>query len=225
MFTGPMQPQKQQVVVRAVLLHSVCVTHFGGIWAFLQQQRASTPAAELIVSSGVWHLQQVAIVCRCGDSPVSRPTPSTGVFIPLVMVSHPMDDTTMHIQLSGNSILPCTSLKHTESPPTHLIVQMFSSTHAFCFGYLGFHGTIAACELKHRSCKPFYKALLCDRGIVSYATFGCLFAFGCRSSVFVLLANCGVLFVPLVGWIASRQPICFQCGFGLSWNYNLYFYL
>ncbi|GBO07991.1 hypothetical protein AVEN_14120-1 [Araneus ventricosus] len=52
----------------------------------------------------------------------------------------PMDDTAMHIQLSGNSRLSCTSLQHTDSPPTHLIVQMVSSTDAFRFGYLGFRG-------------------------------------------------------------------------------------
>ncbi|GBN02130.1 hypothetical protein AVEN_124763-1 [Araneus ventricosus] len=88
-----------------------------------------------------------------------------------------MDDTTMHIQLSGNSRLSCTSLQHTDSPPTHLIVQMVSSTHAFRFDNLGFRGTIAACELKHKSRKPLFKALRCDRGIASYANFGCLFAF------------------------------------------------
>ncbi|GBL88295.1 hypothetical protein AVEN_232903-1 [Araneus ventricosus] len=84
----------------------------------------------------------------------------------------------MHIQLSGNSRLCCTSLQHTDSPPTHLIVQMVSlTTHAFRFGSLGFRGTIAACELKHRSGKPLFKALLCDRGIEFYANFGYLFAF------------------------------------------------
>ncbi|GBM74079.1 hypothetical protein AVEN_178665-1 [Araneus ventricosus] len=31
-----------------------CSIQFGGIWAFLQQQRAATPAVAL-VSSGVWH--------------------------------------------------------------------------------------------------------------------------------------------------------------------------
>ncbi|GBN09801.1 hypothetical protein AVEN_61084-1 [Araneus ventricosus] len=93
------------------------------------------------------------------------------------MVPQPMDDTTMHIQLSGNSRLSCTSLKHTDSPPTHLIVQIVPSTHAFRFGYLGFRGTIAACELKHRSGKPLFKALRCDRGIAFYANFGCQFAF------------------------------------------------
>ncbi|GBM18897.1 hypothetical protein AVEN_137270-1 [Araneus ventricosus] len=107
----------------------------------------------------------IAIVCRCGDSPASRPTSCTGVLIPLLMVPQPMDDTTMHIQLSGNSRLSCTSLQHTDSPPTHLIVQMVSSTHAFRFGYLGFRGTIAACVLKHSSGKPLFKALRCDRGI------------------------------------------------------------
>ncbi|GBN40137.1 hypothetical protein AVEN_161150-1 [Araneus ventricosus] len=53
----------------------------------------------------------------------------------------PMDDTTMHIQLSGNSRLSCTRLQHTDRP---LIEQKVSSTHAFRFGYLGFRGTIAA---------------------------------------------------------------------------------
>ncbi|GBN95273.1 hypothetical protein AVEN_24287-1 [Araneus ventricosus] len=89
-----------------------------------------------------------------------------------------MDDTTIHIQLSGNSRLSCTSLQHNNSPPKHLIVQMVSSTHAFRFGYLGFRGTIAACELKHRSGKSLFKALRCHRGIAFYANFGCLFAFG-----------------------------------------------
>ncbi|GBO26529.1 hypothetical protein AVEN_66945-1, partial [Araneus ventricosus] len=28
----------------------------GGVWAFLQQQRAATPAVALLVSSGVWHI-------------------------------------------------------------------------------------------------------------------------------------------------------------------------
>ncbi|GBL94927.1 hypothetical protein AVEN_187446-1 [Araneus ventricosus] len=127
-------------------------------------------------------LQQVAIVCRCGDSPASRPMSSTGVLIPLVMVPQPMDDTTMHIQLSGNSRLSCTSLQHTESPPTHLIVQMVSSTHAFRFGYFGFRGTINTCELKHKSGKSLFKALRCDRRIAFYANFGCLFAFGDATS-------------------------------------------
>ncbi|GBN62680.1 hypothetical protein AVEN_172567-1 [Araneus ventricosus] len=93
------------------------------------------------------------------------------------MVSQPMDDTTMHIQLSGNSRLSCTSLQYTDSPPTHLIEQMVSSTHAFRFGYLGFRVNISACELKHRSSKPLFKALQCDCGIAFYAHFGCLLAF------------------------------------------------
>ncbi|GBN96793.1 hypothetical protein AVEN_242419-1 [Araneus ventricosus] len=99
-------------------------------------------------------MQQVAIVCRCGDSLASRPKSSAGVLILFVMVPQPMDDTKMHIQLSGNSRLSCTNLQHTDSPTRHLIVQMVSSTHAFRFGYLGFRGTIAACELKHRLGKP-----------------------------------------------------------------------
>ncbi|GBN60895.1 hypothetical protein AVEN_204235-1 [Araneus ventricosus] len=85
-----------------------------------------------------------------------------------------MDDTT----ISGNSRLSCTSLQHTDSPPTHLIVQMVSSTYAFRSGYIGFRRTIAACELKHRSGKPLFKALRCDRGIAFNANFGCLSAFG-----------------------------------------------
>ncbi|GBM05966.1 hypothetical protein AVEN_80560-1 [Araneus ventricosus] len=132
-----------------------------GIWAFLQQQRAVTPAVALLVSCGVWHNEQVRIVCRSDDSPVPIPMSSTGVLISLVMVPQPMNDTTMHIQVSGNNRLSCTILQ----PPTHLIVQMISSTHAFCFGYLGFRETIAACELKHRSTKPHFKALRCGRGI------------------------------------------------------------
>ncbi|GBM56722.1 hypothetical protein AVEN_224766-1 [Araneus ventricosus] len=94
------------------------------------------------------------------------------------MIPLPMDDTTMYIQSSGNSRLSCTSLQHTDSPPKHLIVQMVSSTHAFRFGHLGFRGTIAACKLKHMSGKPLFKSLRCDREIVFYANFGCLFAFG-----------------------------------------------
>ncbi|GBM22426.1 hypothetical protein AVEN_221496-1 [Araneus ventricosus] len=135
-----------------------------------------------LVSSGVGQLQQVAIVCRCGDSPASRPTSSTVVLIPLVMVPQPMDDTMMYIQSSGNSRLSCTSLQHTDSPPMHLIVQMVCSTHTFRFGYLGFCGTIAACELKHRSGEPLFKTLRCDCGIVFYDNFGCLFAFGDATS-------------------------------------------
>ncbi|GBN89620.1 hypothetical protein AVEN_174525-1 [Araneus ventricosus] len=83
-------------------------------------------------------LQQVAIDCYCGDSPASRPTSSTGVLIPLVIVPQSMDDTTMHIQLSSNRRLFCTSLQHIDNHLTHLILQMVSSTHAFLFGYLGF---------------------------------------------------------------------------------------
>ncbi|GBO40055.1 hypothetical protein AVEN_242528-1 [Araneus ventricosus] len=63
MFKAPMQPRsdvrwghKQQIVVRTVILHAVCVKQFGGIWAFLQQQRDATPAVALLVSSGVWHI-------------------------------------------------------------------------------------------------------------------------------------------------------------------------
>ncbi|GBM45583.1 hypothetical protein AVEN_151963-1 [Araneus ventricosus] len=168
MFTGPMQPRSD---VRWGLRHTnnrasceqssfmqSVVAQFGSIWAFLQKQRSATQAVALLVSSGVWH---IAIVCRCGDSPASRPTSSAGVLIPLVMVPQPMDDTTMHIKLSGNSRLSCTSLQHTDSPPTHLIVQMVSSIHDFRFGYLGFRGTIAARELKHRSGNPLFKALRC----------------------------------------------------------------
>ncbi|GBN97883.1 hypothetical protein AVEN_199783-1 [Araneus ventricosus] len=99
-----------------------------------------------------------------------------------------MADTTLYIQLSGNSRMSCTSLKHTDSPPTHVIVQLVSSTHAFRFGYLGFRGTIAACELKRRSDKPIFKALRCDRRIVSYANFGCLFAFG--DATYTSYVNC-----------------------------------
>ncbi|GBM62806.1 hypothetical protein AVEN_19796-1 [Araneus ventricosus] len=98
------------------------------------------------------------------------------------MVPHPMDDTTMHIHFSGNSRLSCTSLQHTNSPPTYPIVQMVSSTHAFRFGYLRFRGTITACELKQRTGKPLFKALRCDLGIAFYAKFCCLFAFGDATS-------------------------------------------
>ncbi|GBL80948.1 hypothetical protein AVEN_83044-1 [Araneus ventricosus] len=83
----------------------------------------------------------------------------------------------MHIQLSANNRLSCTSLQHTDSPPTHLIVQMVSSTHAFRFGYVGFRENIAACELKHRSGNRLFKALGCDRRNAFYANFGRLFAF------------------------------------------------
>ncbi|GBM61308.1 hypothetical protein AVEN_9581-1 [Araneus ventricosus] len=74
-----------------------------------------------------------------------------------------MDDSTMHIQLSLAAAAYC--LAPACNPPTHLIVQMVSSTHAFRFGYLGFRGTIAACERKRRSGKTLLKALWCDRGI------------------------------------------------------------
>ncbi|GBM06497.1 hypothetical protein AVEN_58332-1 [Araneus ventricosus] len=47
---------KQQIAVRTVLLHAVCATLFGGIWAFLQQQRAATPFVALFLSSVVWHI-------------------------------------------------------------------------------------------------------------------------------------------------------------------------
>ncbi|GBN44084.1 hypothetical protein AVEN_217529-1 [Araneus ventricosus] len=99
-----------------------------------------------------------------------------------------MDVTTLYIQLSGNSRLSCTSLKHTDCPPTHLIVQMVPTTNAFRFGYLRFRGTIAACELKRRSDKPLFKALRCDRGIVFYVNFGCLFAFG--DATYTSYVNC-----------------------------------
>ncbi|GBN51326.1 hypothetical protein AVEN_126119-1 [Araneus ventricosus] len=140
-------------------------------YSFMQDARYSLEGYEPSCSSGELRrylsrcycppasgkLQQVAIVCHCGDSPASRPTSSTGVLIPLIMVPQPMDDTTMHIQLSGNSRLSCTNLQHTDSSPTHLILQMLSYTHAFRFGYLGFRGTIAACELKHRSFNPLLR--------------------------------------------------------------------
>ncbi|GBM37923.1 hypothetical protein AVEN_72838-1 [Araneus ventricosus] len=77
---------------------------------------------DLLVSSGVGQLQQVAIVCRCGDSPACRPTSSTVVLIPLVMAPQPMDDTTMYIQSSGSSRLSCTSLQHTDRTPPHVPV-------------------------------------------------------------------------------------------------------
>ncbi|GBM94277.1 hypothetical protein AVEN_61231-1 [Araneus ventricosus] len=93
-----------------------------------------------------------------------------------------MDDTVMHIQLSGNSRLSCTSLQHTDSPSTYLIVKMVSSTHAFRFGYFKFRGNIAACELKHRSGKPLFKTLRCDSVIAFHTNFGCLFAFGDTTS-------------------------------------------
>ncbi|GBO00181.1 hypothetical protein AVEN_172953-1 [Araneus ventricosus] len=76
---------------------------------------------------------------RCQLSRYTRPQLA---LIPLVTVPQPMDDTTMHIQLSGDSRLSCTNLQHTDSPPTHLIVQTVSSIPAFRFGYLGFRGTI-----------------------------------------------------------------------------------
>ncbi|GBN78458.1 hypothetical protein AVEN_56298-1 [Araneus ventricosus] len=76
-----------------------------------------------------------------------------------------MDDTTLRTILSGNSRLSCTSLQHTDRDETHLIVQMVSSTRSFRFGYLGFRGTIAACELKHKSGKPLFKALRVTAGL------------------------------------------------------------
>ncbi|GBM53685.1 hypothetical protein AVEN_233659-1 [Araneus ventricosus] len=115
MFTGPMQPRshmhwlqrhtnnrlsREQSSFKQFARHSLA-----GYGPSCQQQRAATPAVALLVSSGT--LQQVAIVCRCGDSPASTPLSSTGVLIPLLMVPQPMDDTTKHIQLSGNSRLSC----------------------------------------------------------------------------------------------------------------------
>ncbi|GBM61851.1 hypothetical protein AVEN_265498-1 [Araneus ventricosus] len=35
---------------------AVCLTQFGWIWAFLQQERAATPVVALLVFSGVCHL-------------------------------------------------------------------------------------------------------------------------------------------------------------------------
>ncbi|GBM51356.1 hypothetical protein AVEN_110809-1 [Araneus ventricosus] len=101
----------------------------------------------------------------------------------------------MHIQLSGNSRLSCTSWKHTDSPPTNLIVQMDSSTLAFRFGYLGFRGTIAACELKHSFGKPLFNSLRFDLGIAFYADFDCLFAFGDATSTSYV--NCVFSFTVL----------------------------
>ncbi|GBL92298.1 hypothetical protein AVEN_35845-1 [Araneus ventricosus] len=164
MFTGPMQPRSD---VRWGQRHTNNRSSCGQS-SFMQSARHSLgygpcssrelqrqlPRCYCPPTSGTW--QQVAIVCRCGDSPASRPTSFTGVSIPLVIVSQPMDNTTMHIQLSGNNRLSCTGSKHTDSPPVHLIVQMVSSTHAFCFGSLRFHGIISACELKHRSGKPLF---------------------------------------------------------------------
>ncbi|GBM63291.1 hypothetical protein AVEN_224145-1 [Araneus ventricosus] len=122
------------------------------------------------------------------------------------MVQQPMDDTTMHIQLSGNSRLSCTSLQHTDSPPSHFIVQLVSSTHAFRFGYLGFRGNIAACELKHRSGKTLFKALRCDRGIALYANFSCLFAFGGVISTSYTAALFSSEFLVAVGLATGGAP-------------------
>ncbi|GBN93973.1 hypothetical protein AVEN_212311-1 [Araneus ventricosus] len=112
------------------------------------------PAVALLVSSGVWH-----IATGSDRLPLWR---FSGVqtqvfyrrFDPFGNGSTAYGCTTMHTQLSGNSRSSFTSLQHTDSPPTHLGVQMVSSTHAFRLGYLGFRGTIAACELKNRSSKP-----------------------------------------------------------------------
>ncbi|GBM69937.1 hypothetical protein AVEN_13801-1 [Araneus ventricosus] len=41
-------------------------SQFGGIWAFLQQQRATTPAVVLLVSSGVWPIA-TACICKNGN--------------------------------------------------------------------------------------------------------------------------------------------------------------
>ncbi|GBO16459.1 hypothetical protein AVEN_136244-1 [Araneus ventricosus] len=135
---------------------------------------------------GNWNVTMIADYCwmlqRDNPCKVHNRKSDKRTFEACVMVPQSMDDTTMHIQLSGNSRLSSTSLQRTDSPPTHLIVQMVSSTPAFRFGYLGFRGTIAACELKHRSGRPLFKALRCDRGIAFYANFGCLFAFGDATS-------------------------------------------
>ncbi|GBL88217.1 hypothetical protein AVEN_117800-1 [Araneus ventricosus] len=173
MFTGPMQPRfdvrwgqrntnNRWSCEQSSFTQSprYSLARYG---PFLQQQRPATPAVALLMSSGVWH--QVGNVCRCDDFPASRLTSSTGVLFPLVMVPQPMDDTTMRIQLSGNSRLCSTSLQHTNSPPTHLVVEIVSSTHAFRFSYLGFRGTIAACELKHRSGKPLFKVFGVTSGL------------------------------------------------------------
>ncbi|GBM55117.1 hypothetical protein AVEN_208630-1 [Araneus ventricosus] len=146
MCTGNKGTQTK-MVARTFLLHAFCTTQFGGIWAFLQQQRVATPAVALLVSSGVWHIATGSDCLPLWFFFGIQTHVSTAVLIALVMVPQPTDDTTVHIQLSGNSRLSCTSLQHTDSPPTHLIMQMVSSTHALLFGYLGFRGTIAACEL------------------------------------------------------------------------------
>ncbi|GBM51355.1 hypothetical protein AVEN_110808-1 [Araneus ventricosus] len=95
MFTGPMQPRSD---VRWEQRHtnnrSSCEQS-----SFVQSarqsvagygpscsSRAATPAAALLVSSGVWHIATGSDVCGCGDFQASRPTSSAGVLIPLVMV-------------------------------------------------------------------------------------------------------------------------------------------
>ncbi|GBN92540.1 hypothetical protein AVEN_53812-1 [Araneus ventricosus] len=50
-------------------------------------------------------LQQVEIVCRCGDSPASRPTSSSGGLIPLIMVPQPMDS--RRCTFSSQAIADC----------------------------------------------------------------------------------------------------------------------
>ncbi|GBM68737.1 hypothetical protein AVEN_272226-1 [Araneus ventricosus] len=49
-------------------------------------------------------------VCRCGGSPASRPTSSTGVLIHLLMVPQPMDNTTMHIQATADLLAPACNI-------------------------------------------------------------------------------------------------------------------
>ncbi|GBM95537.1 hypothetical protein AVEN_244258-1 [Araneus ventricosus] len=71
----------------------------------------------------------------------------------------------MTLRWTFSSLATADCLAPADNPPTHLIVQMVSSTHAFRFGYLGFRGNIAACEMKHRPCKPLFEALRCDHGI------------------------------------------------------------
>ncbi|GBM36237.1 hypothetical protein AVEN_71945-1 [Araneus ventricosus] len=53
-----------------------------------RELRRQLPRCYCPPASGTF--QQVVIVCRCGDSPASRPTSSTGVLIPLVMIPQPM---------------------------------------------------------------------------------------------------------------------------------------
>ncbi|GBM95536.1 hypothetical protein AVEN_244258-2 [Araneus ventricosus] len=65
----------------------------------------------------------------------------------------------MTLRWTFSSLATADCLAPADNPPTHLIVQMVSSTHAFRFGYLGFRGNIAACEMKHRPCKPLFEAL------------------------------------------------------------------